>query len=110
METQFLSVIAVIAWEAIKDGVKLTYTQLKKKLQEQKVFQLQEENCEQVANIINNIPEAYKLNKLLVEGYLQSNSQLMDLISKCSTDTTATVVQTHYGSGDNVGHDKVVKG
>lgn len=110
MKPQILSVVAVIAWEAIKDGVKLTYTQLKKKFQERKLSQICDQDCEQIVDIINNIPDAYKLNELLVEGYLQSNLQLMDIISKCAKDATTTVAQTHYGIGDNIGHDKVVRG
>jgi len=111
MESQLLSVIAAITWEAIKEGVKLTFAQLRKKLQERKIHQVQERDCEKITNIINNIPDEYRLNELLVKGWLQSNAQLIDVLSKYEkgAEETTSIFQTHYGSGDNIGHDKIIK-
>ena len=107
MDSQILSIIAGIAWVAIKDGVKLTYDKLREVFKGKVV---ENDECKKILEILNSIPPEYKLNEKLVEGYLESNSKLMDLLSSIVAGGNSRIVQCHTGSGDNVGGDKIVVG
>ena len=52
----------------------------------------------------------YKQNELLIEGYLQTNKELLDILKKERKSDIMSVTQYSWGSGDNVGRDKIVKG
>lgn len=103
MDPQVLSIVATVAWEAIKDGVKVTTNRLQKAL---KGWILKDDACENVIKVVNSIPESYKINAKLVEGYLESNTQLIDVLSKVAVEGVGNITQYHSGSGDNVGRDK----
>lgn len=110
MDPHIMSIVAMIAWEAIKDGVKLTYEQISKKLKEGNLQNIQNEDCKEIADILNNIPNAYKANAKLVEGYLEANEHLLTILSGMRKENYGNINQYSFGSGDNVGRDKIVKG
>ncbi|NPA82100.1 MAG: hypothetical protein GXO31_05780 [Epsilonproteobacteria bacterium] len=44
-----------------------------------------------------------------LEMILELNEEIRDKLEELKSGKTVTVTQTHYGSGDNVGRDKIVK-
>lgn len=107
MNPELLTIVAIVAWEAIKDGVRITIGHLRKAF---KGWVIKDDTCEKVAEVLNNIPAEFKINAKLVEGYLESNSRLIDLLSSLEASGTRNVIQHHSGSGDNVGRDKISYG
>lgn len=110
MNSNILPIVAMIAWEAIKDGVKLTYEQIHKKLKERNLQYIQDEDCKDIAGILNNIPDAYKANIKMIEGYLETNKHLLTILSGIRTEKCGNINQYSFGSGDNIGRDKIIKG
>ncbi len=110
MNSELLSIISNIAWCAIKDGVQLTYNALRKKLSRKDGTCFNEEEYKKIVEIVNQMPYVYRQNELLVEGYLQTNKDLLDILSKNTDGNTNMITQYSYGSGDNIGRDKVIKG
>lgn len=108
MNPELLPILAEIAWSAIKEGVKLTIEALSSKLRKKTDRAISDDKCEKIAQIINDIPDVYKLNQTTVQGYLESNRQLAELLKDSANTECITVYQTHYGSGDNVGRDKII--
>lgn len=110
MRNEIISVISGIVWGAIKDGVKVTYNVLRKIFGEKGVDFFSKEEYEKIVKIANDIPDIYKQNELLIEGYLQTNKELLDILKKERKSDIMSVTQYSWGSGDNVGRDKIVKG
>ena len=110
MNSELLSILSNLAWSAIKDGVKLTYDVLYSKINQAINHSPNIDDCQKIADIIDQIPDMFKQNELLVQGYLQANSQLMEILKKLPESNGITVTQYSYGSGDNVGRDKIVSG
>ena len=104
MDPNVLSIVALLAWEGIKDGVRLTVGHLRNAL---KNWVIEDDACEKVTDILNSIPAEYKMNPKLVEGYLESNLRLIDLLSCLEESGNGNIIQHHRGSGDNVGRDKI---
>lgn len=109
MDASLLTIISSVAWEAIKEGTKVLSETIKAKLEARKKA-ISDEDSIQISKITNNIPECYRLNEKLVEGYLQTNSQLISIIEHISSENRQSVTQNSYGSGDNVAGDKIVYG
>ena len=104
----FTSAIASgIVWEVLKKGATVTVSYLKNALRS---WLLKDSEIEALANIANQMPNEYKLNAKLIEGYLDTNSTFSEIVARVNNSDHNTIIQTHSGSGDNVGRDKIVKG
>lgn len=109
MNSELLATVSSLAWKVIKEGTVLTYNFLSKKLKE-KNTKISDDDIKKIVEIINGTPECYKLNELLVQGYLMSNEELKSIIDRYKNIDQNIIVQYSYGSGDNIGHDKIIKG
>ena len=109
MNSFLISLIASIAWKAIMEGGQFTVGLLKKKLTEEKVNHISEQDCERIVDVVNQTPEAYTVNETVMKAYLETNKPLLDILSKVAQDNPSSITQYSFGSGDNVGRDKIVQ-
>ncbi len=103
MEQYLVNAVALVGWEAMKDGLKLTTRKLRAAL---KGWILKEDECERITAIVNETPEAYRKNSTLLAGYLESREDFCEVISDAKMEMSNNLIQSHSGSGDNVGRDK----
>lgn len=62
-----------------------------------------------IAIEVNKIEELNFLGEKGLERDFIKNEKLMELLKEIKLDKNSTTInQTHYGSGDNVGRDKII--
>lgn len=106
MKETLLAVITKMASDAAKEGVRMTSEQIRLRLKD---WLLKDEEYDVVSEVINTIPDSYKLSEKMIEAYIEANTSLTQIIAEAvSRGSMKQVKQEHSGPGDNVAGDKYV--
>lgn len=106
MKEALFAIISKIAIDVAKEGVRITSEQIRLRLKD---WILKDEEYDVVSEVINTIPDSYKLSEKMIEAYIETNTSLTRIIAEAvSKDFNKEIKQEHMGSGDNVAGDKYV--
>lgn len=79
MEELTSVILSEIAWDAIKNGIKISANFLKKKLSN---WILDDDKLEEISKYIGNIPDAYCMSEGMIKEYLNLNERLLDILKE----------------------------
>ncbi len=70
---------------------------------------MKDEEYDVVSEVINTMPDSYKLSEKMIEAYIEANTTLTQIIAEAvCRDSGVKIKQEHTGSGDNVAGDKYI--
>lgn len=107
MEFLTATVLSGIAYDIIKCGVLLTAENLKNRLGD---WIIDGSKLSMLAIELNKLSLSNEMSELAIERKINDSSELMSLIKNIKPASESyTVIQSHSGSGDNVGRDKLAR-
>lgn len=106
MEFLTSTILAGIAYDLIKNGTLISLESLKNKL---KGWLISDENLKILSQKINNIDNLDDLSEKAISKQLEQDTTVTQILANIQQDKSANIItQTHFGSGDNVGGDKII--
>lgn len=98
-------IVAGVLYDLLKHGFTLTAENIKEKL---KTWVLNDNNAQAISAEIVKLELNDEMSEKAIQHKIASSEQLMELINAVKPSTT-TIIQTHNGTGDNIGGNKIVQ-
>lgn len=103
MDALTLSLLSSATYDLIKSGASLTAKILKDKL---KKWALDDATAEKIANELDKLQLDDGLSEKAIERKIENSEIPKILMGVPPATNVINIIQTHSGSGDNVGRDK----
>ncbi|MBA0204991.1 GapS6a family protein [Pectobacterium aroidearum] len=104
-------ITTAIASRAIYDllvaGISFTKDNIKKKLTK---FITNDEHAELLAEKIEKLKVNDEMSEKVIEKHLKASPEVMNALENIPKASIVSIQQTHYGTGDNIGRDKIING
>jgi hypothetical protein len=101
------TILSGITYDLIKCGTLLTADNFKERLRE---WVIGDSSLIVLADELNKLNLSSEMSELAIEKRITASPELMSLLQKIKPIEVATTInQSHSGSGDNVGRDKIIK-
>lgn len=84
MEFLTSTILSGLAWDGIKEMGKITGTYIKKKL---KGWIIDDKQAYEIAENINQMPELYKKSEKILEGAIEDNERLMNILKSIRSES-----------------------
>lgn len=97
-------IVAGVLYDLLKHGSKLTAQNIKEKL---RGWVLGEKEVQQIAAEVQKLELSDEMSEKAIQNKISSSEDLMKLLQVVKPSTT-TIIQTHSGTGDNIGRDKII--
>ncbi|ORM90762.1 GapS6a family protein [Pantoea septica] len=107
MEPITTAILARGIYDLIQASVSWSKDALKEKL---RTFINDETKIEELAQKIEKIEVNEDMSEKAIEKKLVIDPEILEIIKSIKDEEKVSVKQQHFGSGDNVGRDKIVKG
>jgi len=106
MEFMTAAILSGVAYDAIKRGVIITAQKIKTELKD---WLIEDDIATAVSAELNKLDLSDELSEKAIERRIIESTELSGLIKNIFPVIEGNVIQQcHYGSGDNVGRDKIV--
>jgi len=100
------TILSGIAYDLLKCGFLLTADNLKDRLKE---WVIDDSSLSVLANEINKLSLTDEMSESSIEKKILASPELISLLENIKPIAEGnTIIQSHSGSGDNVGRDKVI--
>ncbi|MES9902461.1 MAG: hypothetical protein ABW168_07235 [Sedimenticola sp.] len=107
MEFITSAVLSGILYDMLKHGVVISAGSVKEKLKDWVVGDI---IAPALSDELNKLNLNDELSESAIEKRIDQSSNILELISKIKkVENVTTIIQSHSGSGDNIGRDKVSK-
>ncbi|MEI7223125.1 hypothetical protein [Pectobacterium carotovorum] len=104
-------ITTAIASRAIYDllvaGISFTRDNIKKKLTK---FITNDKHAEILAEKIEKLRVNDEMSEKAIEKHLKASPEVMNALANIPKASIGSIKQTHYGTGDNIGRDKIING
>jgi len=107
MEPITTAILARGIYDLIQASVSWSKDALKEKL---RTFINDETKVEELAQKIEKIDVNEDMSQKAIEKKLMIDPEILEIIRSIKDEEKVNVKQQHFGSGDNVARDKIVKG
>jgi len=100
------TILSGIAYDVLKCGVLLTTDNLKDRLKE---WIIDDSSLSMLTGELNKLSLTDEMSESAIERKILSSTELISLLENIKPISEGnTIIQSHSGSGDNVGRDKVI--
>lgn len=99
-------VVAGVLYDLIKHGAALTAENLRGKLKD---WVLGENETQQIATAVQKLNLSDEMSEKAIQNKISSSEDLIQILNSIKPSKT-TIIQTHNGTGDNVGGNKIING
>jgi hypothetical protein len=100
------TILSGIAYDMIKCGTLLTLDSLRDNLRD---WMFDEAAISELNTELNKLRLTNEMSEIAIEKRIETSPELVTLLEKFKpTSEGNTIIQSHSGSGDNVGRDKIV--
>jgi hypothetical protein len=98
-------IVAGVLYDLLKHGFTLTAGSIKRNLKD---WVLSDDSAQAISEEIVKLNLTEDMSEKVIQKKITSSEQLMELINTVKPATT-TIIQTHNGTGDNIGGNKVIQ-
>lgn len=100
------TILSGIVYDVIKCGVLMTTDNLKDRLRD---WIIDDSSLSVLAGELNKLSLTDEMSESAIERKILASSELISLIENIKPMAESnTIIQSHSGSGDNVGRDKII--
>lgn len=99
------TILSGIVYDLIKQSIAITADHLKQRLND---WIIDEVTALKLASGIQQIDNLEDMSEKAIAAKLQSNPEIESLLSNIKPAHNIQINQTHTGSGDNIGRDKII--
>lgn len=101
------SILSGIVYDCIKKGIKISADKLKERLRN---WLIEDDLALLLSNELNELQLDDEMSEIAIERKISSSGKLLNLVNNVNkSNKNNNISQVHYGTGDNVGGDKIVR-
>ncbi|QCP62355.1 hypothetical protein [Pantoea sp. SO10] len=100
------AILARGIYDLLQSSLSYTKDTLKEKLRE---FIVDEKKADEAAEKIEELNLNEDMSQKAIEKKINSDPELLDILKSIAKENNVNVNQYHFGTGDNVARDKIVK-
>lgn len=101
------TILSGVTYDLLKHGVELTVSSLKNKLTS---WMLSETQLEKIVKELQALEVNDEMSEKAIQRKLDESELLRTILEEVQKANNSSIVLQHFGTGDNVAGDKIVKG